>query len=88
MKLHLVTAALLILATAAPVAAGRNNLRRRHLNNLASFQEDVVDVSFAWFFTFCSVLLLSSSFSLVTTGKSHNFWRHTFLSFSLPPPFK
>ena len=83
MKLHLVTAALLILATAAPVAAGRNNLRRRHLNNLASFQEDVVDVSFAWFFTFCSVLLLSSSFSLV---KSHNFWPAIHFFLSLSPP--
>lgn len=61
MKLHLVTAALLVLATAAPVAAGRNNLRRRHLNNLAAFEEDVVDIvsyacSFRFVLSFCILL--------------------------------
>ena len=73
MKLHLVTAALLILATAAPAAAGRSNLRRRHLNNLAAFQEDVVDVSFAWFFTFlfCTPAILLI-FSCDDETKSHN----------------
>ena len=66
MKLHLVTAALLVLATAAPVAAGRNNLRRRHLNNLAAFEEDVVDIvsyascSFRFVLLFC--IMLSTSY--------------------------
>ena len=82
MKLHLVTAALLILATAAPAAAGRSNLRRRHLNNLAAFQEDVVDVSFAWFFTFlfCTpaiLLIFSCDDGKVTTfGPTTNHCTH------------
>ena len=68
MKLHLVTAALLVLATVAPVAAGRNNLRRRHLNNLAAFQEDVVDIvsyaSCSFRFALLNCILLSTSYRL------------------------
>ena len=65
MKLHLVTSTLLVLASVVPVAAGRNNLRRGHLNNLAAFEEEVVDIV-----SFASACYLPHFLLLATTSGS------------------
>ena len=65
MKLHLVASTLLVLASVVPVAAGRNNLRRGHLNNLAAFEEEVVDIV-----SFASACYLPHFLLLATTSGS------------------